>query len=133
MVARTVKSPFSDDRSGQYPRSRKKSQVNFAGDDSSETTIATENIPGKKRSCREVDAFQNPTELFQWINYGDWESAISTAVNFPLEASTWIVSTASSDAGRRDSGKIKWRYLPLHLVCMQPKASSALVQQMLKL
>jgi hypothetical protein len=68
---------------------------------------------------KEVDYYLNPTELFRWINYRRWDGARSRAQSHPDEAATWIVSRHSSD------GRILWRHLPLHLVCMQREASVA--------
>eukprot|EP00957_Ditylum_brightwellii_P085441 6499522-Ditylum_brightwellii.AAC.1 len=76
---------------------------------------------------REVDAFQNPTELFRSINSGDWESAISRALSFPLEVSTWIVRKAPE----RGKMRTKWKYLPLHLVCMRTNAPKCLFEVLL--
>ncbi len=68
---------------------------------------------------KEVDYYLNPTELFRWINYRRWDGARTRAQSHPDEAATWIVSRHSSD------GRILWRHLPLHLVCMQREASVA--------
>mmetsp|Transcript_13141 Transcript_13141/g.21549 ORF Transcript_13141/g.21549 Transcript_13141/m.21549 type:complete len:748 (+) Transcript_13141:68-2311(+) len=68
---------------------------------------------------KEVDYYLNPTELFRWINYRRWDGARTRAQSHPDEASTWIVSRHSSD------GRVLWRHLPLHLVCMQREASVA--------
>lgn len=62
---------------------------------------------------KEVDYYLNPTELFRWINYRRWDGAKARVLSHPDECSTWIVSRHSSD------GRILWRHLPLHLVCMQ--------------
>jgi hypothetical protein len=66
---------------------------------------------------KEVDYYLNPTELFRWINYRRWDGAKSRVVSHPEECSTWIVSRHNSD------GRVLWRHLPLHLVCMQSDAS----------
>ena len=68
---------------------------------------------------KEVDYYLNPTELFRWINYRRWDGARTRAQSHPDEAATWIVSRHSSD------GRILWRHLPLHLVCMQREAAVA--------
>uniref|UniRef100_A0A7S2EB96 Uncharacterized protein n=1 Tax=Ditylum brightwellii TaxID=49249 RepID=A0A7S2EB96_9STRA len=65
---------------------------------------------------REVDYYHNPTELFRWINYRRWDGAKARVLTHPDECSTWIVSRHSSD------GRVLWRHLPLHLVCMQSGA-----------
>ena len=62
---------------------------------------------------KEVDYYLNPTELFRWINYRRWDGAKARVLSHPDECSTWIVSRHSGD------GRVLWRHLPLHLVCMQ--------------
>jgi len=62
---------------------------------------------------KEVDYYLNPTELFRWINYRRWDGAKARVLSHPEECSTWIVSRHNTD------GRILWRHLPLHLVCMQ--------------
>mmetsp|Transcript_5407 Transcript_5407/g.7815 ORF Transcript_5407/g.7815 Transcript_5407/m.7815 type:complete len:892 (+) Transcript_5407:119-2794(+) len=62
---------------------------------------------------KEVDYYLNPTELFRWINYRRWDGAKARVLSHPDECCTWIVSRHSTD------GRILWRHLPLHLVCMQ--------------
>uniref|UniRef100_A0A7S3PZP7 Uncharacterized protein n=1 Tax=Chaetoceros debilis TaxID=122233 RepID=A0A7S3PZP7_9STRA len=61
----------------------------------------------------EVDYYHNPTELFRWINYRRWDGARARVSSNPEECSVWVVSRHSTD------GRILWRQLPLHLVCMQ--------------
>mmetsp|Transcript_17044 Transcript_17044/g.23986 ORF Transcript_17044/g.23986 Transcript_17044/m.23986 type:complete len:816 (+) Transcript_17044:43-2490(+) len=68
---------------------------------------------------KEVDYYLNPTELFRWINYRRWDGAKARVLSHPEECETWIVSRHSSD------GRILWRHLPLHLVCMQSEAGAA--------
>ena len=68
---------------------------------------------------KEVDYYLNPTELFRWINYRRWDGAKARVLSHPDECSTWIVSRHSSD------GRILWRHLPLHLVCMQSEGESS--------
>ena len=68
---------------------------------------------------KEVDYYLNPTELFRWINYRRWDGAKARVSSHPDECSTWIVSRHSSD------GRILWRHLPLHLVCMQSETGSS--------
>ncbi|KAL3810346.1 hypothetical protein ACHAXA_003075 [Cyclostephanos tholiformis] len=67
--------------------------------------------------AKEVDYYLNPTELFRWINYRRWDGAKSRAISHPEECSTWIVSRHNTD------GRILWRHLPLHLICMQKEAA----------
>jgi hypothetical protein len=69
------------------------------------------------RNPKEVDYYLNPTELFRWINYRRWDGARARAQSHPEECDTWIVSRHTSD------GRILWRHLPLHLVCMQREAA----------
>lgn len=66
-----------------------------------------------KQNEREVDYYENPTELFRWINYRKWEGARARVKSNPEECATWVISRHSAD------GRILWRNLPLHLVCMQ--------------
>ena len=90
---------------------------------------------------RQVDAYDNPTVVFQCINYGDWDGAADRVVSHPEEAATWIVrhiittkspSTERGRKGKDDEGQnIKWRYLPLHLACLQRNPSLRLVKQLL--
>jgi len=61
----------------------------------------------------EVDYYNNPTELFRWINYRRWDGARARVNTNPEESSTWVVSRHSTD------GRLLWRQLPIHLVCMQ--------------
>ena len=90
---------------------------------------------------RQVDAYDNPTVVFQCINYGDWDGAADRVVSHPEEAATWIVrhiittkstSTERGRTGKNDDGQnIKWRYLPLHLACLQRNPSLRLVKKLL--
>ena len=74
----------------------------------------------------EVDAYENPTELFQNINNGDIEKAIEIAACFPEEIQTWVSSRGFED-GEGSDVIIRWRYLPLHLVCLNPKPSKRMI------
>lgn len=76
-------------------------------------------VSGSTVQRKEVDYYLNPTELFRWINYRRWDGARARVLSHPDECATWIVSRHSSD------GRILWRHLPLHLVCMQSESSSA--------
>ncbi len=71
------------------------------------------------KTVREVDYYFNPTELFRWINYRRWDGARTRILSNPDECATWIVSRHSTD------GRILWRHLPLHLVCMQSGLNAA--------
>jgi hypothetical protein len=77
------------------------------------STRQSKDGPSSKVVAKEVDYYLNPTELFRWINYRRWDGAKSRALSHPDESSTWIVSRHSSD------GRVLWRHLPIHLVCMQ--------------
>mmetsp|Transcript_12917 Transcript_12917/g.22738 ORF Transcript_12917/g.22738 Transcript_12917/m.22738 type:complete len:752 (-) Transcript_12917:150-2405(-) len=74
-------------------------------------------------SVREVDYYLNPTELFRWINYRRWDGAKSRAQSHPDECCTWIVSRHNTD------GRILWRHLPLHLICMQKEAACGVLDE----
>lgn len=68
-------------------------------------------------NVKEVDYYLNPTELFRWINYRRFDGAKARAQSHPDECSTWIVSRHNTD------GRVLWRHLPLHLICMQKEAA----------
>lgn len=81
--------------------------------------------PTQNQRENEVDYYDNPTELFRWINYRKWGGAWARVQSNPEECSTWVVSRHSSD------GRILWKHLPLHLVCMQsglPVGANASIQ-----
>ena len=63
------------------------------------------------RRNNEVDAIKNPTELFRKINSSDWEGALDIVKNNPSDSSIWISRS-------KDNGPA-WKYLPLHLICLQ--------------
>jgi len=69
---------------------------------------------------KEVDYYLNPTELFRWINYRRWDGAKARVLSHAEECSTWIVSRHSND------GRVLWRHLPLHLVCMQSDSTDGM-------
>jgi len=75
-------------------------------------------VQASPRNPKEVDYYLNPTELFRWINYRRWDGARARAQSHPEECDTWIVSRHSSD------GRILWRHLPIHLLCMQREAAT---------
>ena len=77
----------------------------------------------------EVDAYENPTELFQWINYGNFPGATQRVLEYPIEARTWIVSRAKKSG--KNMEEIKWRYLPLHLICLKQNPSESLFKALL--
>jgi hypothetical protein len=74
----------------------------------------------------EVDAVENPTELFQRINSGDWDGALLTVYRAPAEASIWV-----SRWSKRNK-KVAWKYLPLHLVCLHRQPPWPLIQALLQ-
>jgi len=73
--------------------------------------------PILQNADNEVDYYNNPTELFRWINYRRWDGARARVDTNPKESATWVVSRHSTD------GRILWRQLPIHLVCMQSGVS----------
>jgi len=90
------------------------------------TTNAMASAPAaatNNANIKEVDYYLNPTELFRWINYRRWDGARSRAQSHPDESSTWIVSRHNTD------GRILWRHLPLHLICMQKEAAQGVLDE----
>jgi uncharacterized coiled-coil protein SlyX len=80
----------------------------------------------------EVDAYENPTELFQWINYGNYPGATQRVLDHPIEARTWIVSRVkSSGKNKALHPEVKWRFLPLHLICLKQNPSEQLLRALL--
>lgn len=73
-----------------------------------------------------VEAYKNPTELFQWINFGRWNKAIKRLKSNPSEACVWIYSENESN------GKKKWKYLPIHMVCLQANPPLSIVEALLE-
>ena len=84
-----------------------------------------------KKNSGEVDAYDNPTELFQWINYGNYQAAAVHALEHPSEVKTWIVSQKRGKKGEQQQTIIKWRYLPLHLACMKSNPSEDLLRALI--
>ena len=126
----------ADDRSDQHTEIVSRSSRSVQKQQPKPPTAALEE--------RQVDAYENPTVVFQCINYGDWDGAADRAASHPKEAATWIVrhetspttQSTSTDRGRKgktddNEEKIKWRYLPLHLACLQRNPSLRLVKQLL--
>ena len=87
----------------------------------SQTEFPTRN---KRHKDHEVEAYTNPTELFRWINFCRWDKAAKRVRNAPSEASVWIVS-------READQTLKWKYLPLHLVCLQPNPPRTIIKALL--
>ena len=75
----------------------------------------------------EVDALRNPTELFRRINNGDWEGALRSLRSDLDEASVWI--SRHNNGG--DNG-VTWKYLPLHLICLQQRPPMELLVDLLQ-
>ncbi|GFH62086.1 predicted protein [Chaetoceros tenuissimus] len=72
-----------------------------------------------KSPQKEVDAYKNPTKIFQLISESASPSKIiSHLLSHPNEAKTWIASQ-------------RWKYLPIHLVCMS-SPSLELLQTLVK-
>ena len=80
-----------------------------------------------KQSVGEVDAIANPTELFRRINSGDWDGALNTVHGKPAEASIWV-----SRRNKNGDGGLAWKYLPLHLICLQQRPPMDLLLALLK-
>ena len=78
---------------------------------------------------REVDAIKNPTKLFQKINSGDWDGALDALYDRSADASVWI-SGQTRDG--QNSADIAWKYLPLHLICMQKRPPLNLLKELLR-
>ncbi len=72
-------------------------------------------------AAMEADAYENPTKLFQLINnMASPDVIIQHALDFPEEVKTWIVSRRNTSTSNNGNGnKVLWRYLPLHLICLQ--------------
>lgn len=85
--------------------------------------MATPTTSAPTTGVKEVDYYLNPTELFRWINYRRWDGARSRAQSHPDECCTWIVSRHNTD------GRILWRHLPLHLICMQKEAAQGVLDE----
>ena len=72
----------------------------------------------------EVDAIKNPTELFRKSNSSDWEGALNIVKNNPSDSSIWISRS-------KDNGPA-WKYLPLHLICLQQHPHEELFMALLQ-
>lgn len=71
----------------------------------------------------EVDYDRGSTELYRCIENKDWDAAINRVHTAPAEASTWV-------SRREPSGKLRWRLLPLHAVCIF-RAPLALIEMLI--
>ena len=93
------------------------------------TMTATTCSTGARKNGRsfEVDALRNPTELFQKINSGDWEGAVRSVRSDPDGARVWISRHNGDDNG------LAWKYLPLHLICLQQQPPMDLVLELLQI
>ena len=59
-----------------------------------------------------MDYERECSSLYRCIVKEDWDAALLNVTMNPLEARTWVI--------RRDppgSGKVVWRFLPLHSAC----------------
>lgn len=63
--------------------------------------------PYPKAQTFECDFDKSPTKLYLSIQHKQWEGAISRAKAYPQECKTWV-------SRYEDSGKLRWRLLPLH-------------------
>ena len=84
-------------------------------------SVVDKRVGGVKMMCKEVDAKRNPTELFRRMNKADWDGALDVLQNNPNEARVWI----------RYIG-LTWKYLPLHLICLQQRPPMPLLLALLK-
>jgi hypothetical protein len=84
----------------------------------------------------EADAYKSPTRLFTLINNGESPiSVIQHAFNFPQEVGTWIISRKNSkeedqsptNKTSNNSNDVVWKYLPIHLVCLQKNPNKELL------
>ena len=76
------------------------------------------------RRNNEVDVIKNPTDLFRKINSSDWDGALNIVKNNPSDASMWISRS-------KDNGPA-WKYLPLHLICLQQHPHEELFMALLQ-
>ncbi|KAL9185231.1 hypothetical protein ACHAXT_003008 [Thalassiosira profunda] len=77
-------------------------------------------------SGKAVDAARNPTELFRRIKGGDWEGALAALHDKPTDARVWISRRAKGGEG------VPWKYLPLHLICLQRRPPIDLLEALLQ-
>lgn len=84
-------------------------------------------VGSSRRGYDEVDAVHNPTQLFRKINSGNWEGALNIVRHNPSEASVWV-SRRKTDG----SGQLAWKYLPLHLICLQQQPHEELFMALLQ-
>ena len=88
----------------------------------------------ERNTNREVDAIKNPTHLFQKINSGDWEGALAALHDHPVDATVWISRqkhSSGTEHSQNEEGSISWKYLPLHLLCLQKRPPLILLQKLL--
>lgn len=91
------------------------------------TTTCSTGARKNRRSFEEVDALHNPTELFQKINSGDWEGAVRSVRSDPDGVRVWISRHNGDDNG------LAWKYLPLHLICLQQRPPIDLLLELLQI
>ena len=78
------------------------------------------------KTSGEVDAVRSPTDVFKSINSGDWDGALDALRCNPVEASVWVSRRNSNNDG------LVWKYLPLHLICLQRHPPLELLQVLLQ-
>lgn len=82
--------------------------------------------PDRIKTSGEVDAVRSPTDIFKRINSGDWDGALDALRCNPAEASVWVSRRNSNNDG------LVWKYLPLHLICLQRHPPLELLQVLLQ-
>lgn len=91
-------------------------------------SMVTSAAPNSHRikTSGEVDAVRSPTDVFKSINSGDWDGALDALRCNPVEASVWVSRRNSNNDG------LVWKYLPLHLICLQRHPPLELLQVLLQ-
>ena len=92
-------------------------------------SMITSTAPNSNRikTSGEVDAVRSPTDVFKRINSGDWDGALDALRCNPAEASVWVSRRNSNNDG------LVWKYLPLHLICLQRHPPLELLQVLLQI
>jgi len=92
-------------------------------------SMITSTAPNSHRikTSGEVDAVRSPTDVFKSINSGDWDGALDALRCNPVEASVWVSRRNSNNDG------LVWKYLPLHLICLQRHPPLELLQVLLQI
>jgi len=105
----TRDSTFSS-RSSSDLRDTTTTSSSLSFENQSDTNGQMRNTPRLKRNER--DCRNDPTSLFLRMNFQHWDLAINQLREDSREARIWLLST-------RDDGSLRFRYLPLHLACVQ--------------